>query len=181
MKRTLLLAPLLAAGLANGQMNGQTSGQTSGQTGEPPMGDAGDVQMLLVLAQPPAHGRVLLRAEFDNRGKRPVLLPRAVAAQDRLLGNVFTVKDVLTGAPVPYVGPMVKRGPLTAADYIVLKPGRRHAHVIDIGPAYGFGPGAHAYEVSYAGHYVVDARALAGDGAPGLPLVAPPVTFRFPD
>jgi hypothetical protein len=170
MKTIMMPVALLAAGLAAGQAKGQ------------PMADRtenGGVSMLLVLDAPPAQGQVRLRLEFENRGRQPALVPRAVASMDRLLGNVFIVKDALTGQPVPYVGPMVKRGPMTAADYLVLKPGQRHGHVIDIGPAYGFAAGEHAYEVSYAGHYVTDARALTGAGAAGKPLVAPPVTFSL--
>jgi hypothetical protein len=163
MWRYLAMVPLLAAGWAKGQA----------------MGDTGDVRMLLVLEAPPRQGQVRLRVELDNRSKRTALVPRAVASMDRLLGNVFTVKDAVTGEQVPYVGPMVKRGPLTAADYLALKPGQRHTHVIDIGPAYGFMAGPHAYQVSYTGHYVTDARALAGAGAPGVPLEAPPVTFTL--
>ncbi|WP_338761773.1 hypothetical protein [Massilia sp. METH4] len=163
-RRYLAVLPMVAAGL------GAARGQAMGNPG-------GEVGMLLVLDAPASQGQVKLRVELENRGKRTVLVPRAVASMERLLGNVFTVTDAVTGEAVTYVGPMVKRGPLTAADYLALKPGQRHRHVIDIGPAYDFKPGRHDYRVSYAGHYVADARALAGTGAPGMPLEAPPVTF----
>ncbi|QBE66481.1 hypothetical protein [Pseudoduganella lutea] len=164
MRRYLLCLPLLAAAPVGGQAMEDV--------------DHG-VSMQLALEAPPVPGEVRLQVVLENHGRRPALVPRAVASMDRLLGNVFTVRNAATGEPVPYVGPMVKRGPLTAADYLVLKPGQRHAHVIDIGPAYDFRPGTHAYEVSYAGHYITDARALVGAGAPGLPLAAQPVAFRF--
>ncbi|QGZ37743.1 hypothetical protein IP92_02906 [Pseudoduganella flava] len=160
-----MLAPLLAAAALGG---GTARGEALDQ-----------VQMLLALDAPPADGHVRLRIELTNRGKTPVLVPRAIAAMDRLLGNVFIVKDAVTGETVQYEGPMVKRGPLTAADYLALQPGQRHQHVIDIGPAYGFRPGTHTYSVSYAGHYLTDAKALAGTGAPGIPLTAPPFTFTY--
>ena len=168
MKRYLLWLPLLAAAPAGGQAMEDVEG---------------GVSMQLALEAPPVPGVVRLQVVLENHGDRPALVPRAVASMDRLLGNVFTVKDAATGQPVPYAGPMVKRGPLTAADYLVLAPGQRHAHVIDIGPAYAFRPGTHTYEVSYSGYYVTDARTPAGvegkAAAPGLPLAAQPVAFRL--
>ena len=160
MKQRMMWLALLMAGVAKGQA-------------------MEEVAMNLTLAAPPAEGKVVVQVELENRGKRTVLVPRAVASMDRLLGNVFAVKDVMTGEPVPYVGPMVKRGPLTAADYVALKAGQRHTHAMDIGPAYGFAPGTHTYEISYTGHYVVDPAALTGTGTPGLPLAAPPFTFTM--
>jgi hypothetical protein len=159
-KRWMIWLGLLAAGAAKGQA-------------------MEEVAMNLTLAAPPSDGKVVVQVELENRGNRTVLVPRAVASMNRLLGNVFAVKDVMTGEPVPYVGPMVKRGPLTAADYVALKAGQRHTHVLDIGPAYGFAAGTHTYEVTYTGHYVADPAALAGTGTPGLPLAAPPFTFTM--
>lgn len=172
MKRYLLWLPLLAAAPAGGQAMEDVDG---------------GVSMQLALEAPPARGAVRLQVVLENHGDRPALVPRAVASMDRLLGNVFTVRNAATGEPVPYVGPMVKRGPLSAADYLVLEPGQHHEHVIDIGQAYGFRSGTHAYAVSYTGHYVTDAGALAEAGTkadakvgtPRLPLAAQPVTFRL--
>lgn len=163
MSMLLMVPPLLAA-----------------QPGRPTGGKSmNDVRMVLALDAPPAQGQVRLRVELENHGTKRALVPRAVATMDRLLGNVFTVREGGDGTPVAYEGPMVKRGPLTAADYLALLPGQRHVHTIDIGPAYAFRPGTHTYEVSYAGHYLTDARALAGGGDPGVPLAAPPVTFTY--
>ena len=159
----MMAATTLAAGLARGTA----------------MNDVG-----MTLSVEAKDGRVLVQVELENRSADAVLVPRTIAASDRLLGRVFDVKGD-DGTPVPYVGPLVKRGPLTAADYLALPAGQRHRHTIDIAPAYDFRPGTHTYTVAYAGQYITDAAVLASTGAAsdfstaGQPLAAPPVSFSY--
>ena len=64
------------------------------------------------------------------------------------------------GEEVPYIGPWVKRGPMTAADFFELAPHSAHAHTIDITPFYDFKPGPHEYEIRYVGEALGDVKQL---------------------
>lgn len=157
----LALALLLAAGL---QGNVQAQGET--------MSDVG-----VRLAVDTKDDRVRVDVRLENRGKHSVYVPRALATAQQLDGRLFDVRDARTGEAVQYQGRMVKRGPLTADDYLALAPGATHRHTIDITPAYAFAPGTHEYKLSYAGTAGTDVQALvAGSGAS---LVAPVVTFTY--
>jgi hypothetical protein len=116
-------------------------------------------------------GKVWVKLSAENGGAKPVYLPNAVYKSDRLFGRVFDIKNLDTGAEVDYIGPMVKRGPYTRADYLVLKPGARLSHAIDITGSYDFKPGKHNYQLAYAGSYVGDIAHLdAGSEAPVAPV-----------
>jgi hypothetical protein len=116
-------------------------------------------------------GKVIVTLSAENGGAKAVYLPNAAYQSDRLFGRVFDIKDLDTGAEVDYTGPMVKRGPYTKADYLVLKPGAKHSHAIDITSSYDFKPGQHHYQLSYAGSYLADvARLDAATEAPVAPV-----------
>lgn len=158
MKRTgVSMALLLAAGMAGGQ-------------------EMDDVAM--ALAVDAGDGQVHVTVQLENKGARPVYVPRAIAAATQLDGRLFDVRDARTGQEVPYQGRMVKRGPLTADDFVVLAPHATQRHTIDITPAYAFQPGTHNYRLAYAGNYGADVQALAGGAAAGR-LTAPAVRFSF--
>jgi hypothetical protein len=158
MKRSAVsMALLLAAGMAEGQ-------------------GMDDVNM--TLAVDAGAGSVRVTVQMENRGARPVYVPRAVAAATQLDGRLFDVRDARTGQEVPYQGRMVKRGPLGTDDFVVLAPHATHRHTIDITPAYAFQPGMHDYHIAYAGNYGADVQALAGGTAAGR-LHAPAVRFSF--
>ncbi|AVR96856.1 hypothetical protein [Pseudoduganella armeniaca] len=159
---TMTVALLLAAGIHD---NVRAGGQAMG-----------DVGMQLAVDSREGHVRVDVRLE--NRGARPVYVPRALAAARQLDGRLFDVRDARTGEPVQYQGRMVKRGPLTADDYLVLAPGATHRHSIDITSAYAFAPGTHEYRLGYQGAAAPDVQALvAGTATAGL--AAPAVTFTY--
>ncbi|WP_175016812.1 hypothetical protein [Massilia sp. YMA4] len=158
----LALALLLAAGIHD---NGRAEGQA--------MSDVG-----VQLAVDSSDGHVRVDVRLENRGKLPAYVPRALASARQLDGRLFDVRDARTGEPVPYQGRMVKRGPLTADDFLTLAPGATHRHSIDITPAYAFAPGKHEYRLAYEGVAGGDVQALvAGSGA--APLVAPAVSFTY--
>ena len=148
---------LLAAGMAGGQG----------------MDDVG-----MALAVDAGAGHVRVTVQVENKGARPVYVPRAIAAATQLDGRLFDVRDAGTGQEVPYQGRMVKRGPLTPDDFVVLAPHASLRHTIDITPAYAFQAGTHDYHIAYAGNYGVDVQALAGGAAAGR-LNAPAVRFSF--
>jgi hypothetical protein len=120
-------------------------------------------------------GKVVVKLSADNHGAKPVYLPNAVYKSDRLFGRVFEIRNLDTGAEVDYTGPMVKRGPYTKADYLMLKPGATHSHSIDITHSYDFKPGKHNYQLSYAGTYLADVNHL--DASSDAPLA--PVKFSY--
>jgi hypothetical protein len=55
---------------------------------------------------------------------------------------------------------MVKRGPITADDYVQLAPHARLDNTIDITDAYAWPAGSHAYTVAYDGSYLADLARL---------------------
>jgi hypothetical protein len=108
-------------------------------------------QPMLKLKATSTKGRVLVTAQYENRGAAAVRVPRALAAEKELTGRLFDIVEADTGAAIEYQGMMVKRGPLTDADYLSLKPGAKRSNTIDITRSYAFLPGPHRYLLSYAG------------------------------
>ena len=96
-------------------------------------------------------GQVLLHVTIHNRGRSTLYIPRALAADPHPLGKTFMVTAGPGATPVPYTGPMVKRGPIGPADFVAVKPHSTLRHTLDISRSYGFLPGAHSYTLQYAG------------------------------
>jgi hypothetical protein len=105
-------------------------------------------------------GKVLVRLTFENQSDGTVYLLRSLASDKEPLGNWFEVRDSSNGDPLDYTGPMVKRMPLSKADFVPLKPHARHQNTIDITHSYAFLQGRHAYQLTFAGNYVTDLRTL---------------------
>lgn len=120
-------------------------------------------------------GKVVVRLKADNRGARPVYVPKELFQDGELVRPVFEIRDAATGAEVEYIGRKVKRGPITKDDYVALKPGASKTNSIDITRSYDFQPGQHTYQLSYAGSYLNDLAAL--DAA--TPVAVAPATFTF--
>lgn len=157
MTMALLLAATMAAGAAKGAAMGDVNVQ---------------------LAVDGKQDKVLVTVQLENKGSKPAYVPRALASKAQLDGRLFDITDARTGEQVPYQGRMVKRGPLTADDFLALAPGATHRHTIDITPAYAFKPGKHDYRLSYAGTYGGDVQALAA-GAAASALAPAPVSFSY--
>lgn len=124
----------------------------------------------LALTVAPANGHPVLQVTLANRTPRAVQVLHALADEEEMFGKLFDVRDADSGEALQYQGIMVKRGPLTGADYLELAPGATARNRIDLGRAYVFKPGRHAYTISYSGHYLV-----AGQEKP---LTAGPVRFE---
>jgi len=101
-------------------------------------------------------GKVLVRFTVDNQSDHPVYVPRSVAVNKELTGSVFEIKEGAKGTPIDYTGRMVKRGPITKNDYLLVEPHTTHRHTIDITGSYAFLPGRHTYQLVYAGTYLKD-------------------------
>ena len=99
-------------------------------------------------------GKVLVTLSVANGTGKPVHVPKAVFEDDELFGRAFDIIHVGTGAVVDYIGPMVKRGPLTKDDYLAVQAGGKHANVIDITRSYAFKPGKHDYQLTFAGNWL---------------------------
>jgi hypothetical protein len=124
-------------------------------------------------------GKVLVHVTITNRGARTVYVPNTVAADKELFGRVFAVRDAASGAALEYIGPMVKRGPLTRDDYVAVKPRGKHSNTIDITRSYAFLPGKHTYQLSHAADYFADLERLAMPEAAAGTLQAGPVLFTY--
>lgn len=122
-----------------------------------------------------AGAKVVVRLAVENRGTLPVYVPKAIYQDDELISPVFAIRDASTGKDIAYIGRKVKRGPITADDYLQVKPGARTGNSIDITSSYDFSAGEHRYTLSFPGSLVHN---LAHLGAPqGLPVM--PVSFIF--
>lgn len=108
-------------------------------------------QPMLTLKAASSQGRVLVTAQFENRGHAAVPVPRALASEKELSGRLFDIREADSGAAIDYQGIMVKRGPITAADFLMLKPGAKRRNTIDITRSYAFLPGHHRYLLSFEG------------------------------
>ena len=132
---------------------------------------SGEPKLLeLNLAVKDAGGRPVAVITLANHLPRPVKVLHALATEEEMFGKLFDLRDAETGAPLEYQGIMVKRGPLTAQDYLTLKPGAQRSNAIDLSRAYAFRQGRHAYTISYAGHYLMDGK--------HIPLTVGPVRFE---
>lgn len=115
-----------------------------------------------------SNGRVVVKLEFNNTGDAPVFIPT--------MGLIIDRFDLDTnGSPVDYVGIMVKRGPLSLADYVELAPHATHNSLMDITDSYGFKSGQHAYRISLSSYYLRDVNKLDITS----PVKAPVQTFSF--
>ena len=123
----------------------------------------------------PRAGRLLVHMTAENRGARTIYVPVAVFGEHELFGKHFEVRKSASGAPLDYIGPMVKRGPLGKDDYIAVKPHGKRRNTVDITRAYAFLPGTHRYRISYAGQAVADLAQLEQAGT----LVPEPVEFSY--
>jgi hypothetical protein len=111
------------------------------------------------------HEKVLVTFKIENRGERRAWLPRTIASAEDLTGRLFDLRQHPGDAEVPYIGPWVKRGPMTAADFMELAPHSAHTHTIDITPFYAFKPGQHTYVIRYVGEGLGDVKQLEATSA----------------
>jgi hypothetical protein len=119
-------------------------------------------------------GKVVVTLTLNNGSAKAVHVPRALYEDDQLFRREFAITDLATGAEVGYTGPMVKRGPLTRADFLAVKPGQTRRHSIDITASYDF-KAQHKYQLSYDGGVLADPARLDAVTA----LAPPAVTFSF--
>ena len=117
-----------------------------------------------------ADGHPTVHIALANHTGKAVKVLHALATEEEMFGKLFDVRDAATGQPLEYQGIMVKRGPLTDADYLKMAPGAQRSNAIDLGRAYAFKQGRHAYTISYAGHYLMDGKEI--------PLTVGPVRFE---
>lgn len=120
-------------------------------------------------------GKVVVKLTVHNGSANPIHVAKPVFEEDELFGRAFDIKNLDTGAPVDYIGPMVKRGPLGKDDYLAVKPGATHVNRIDITRSYDFKPGTHRYQLTFAGNFLGELAKL--DAA--TMVTVPPVTFTY--
>lgn len=122
-----------------------------------------------------AGGKVVVTLTVENRSGRDIYVPKELYEASELIRREFDIRDAATGAEVPYIGRMVKRGPFTADDFAAVKPGAAKSNAIDITNTYDFKPGEHRYTLAHRASWRHDAAAPEPAGA--LPVM--PVTFIF--
>lgn len=118
---------------------------------------------------------VKVRVLIENRGDKPVWIPREIALGDDLTAPRFLLR--MPEEEVAYTGRMVKRAAPGPADYLEVKPQTTHLNTIDITDAYAFKPGRHSYEIRYVGPWLTSLGSL--DAASIKQSPALPVKFSF--
>jgi hypothetical protein len=118
-------------------------------------------------------GLVLVQITLQNRSAHPVHVQKSLASATELTGRLFDIVDTASGKSIAYIGMMIKRGPLTAKDYLTLPPHSSHSHTIDITHSYAFAAGSRHYRLSHAGDYLGDLAALDA----GSPITPASVEF----
>jgi hypothetical protein len=94
-------------------------------------------------AATPAMVRLTLRNTTDH----PVEVLQYFTPFEGLLGEVFVVR--YQGEPIPYQGPLVKRGPPVDEDWLPIGPGGSLSAEVDISGAWDLGrPGAYSLQLS---------------------------------
>lgn len=124
----------------------------------------------LKLSVTPVDGHPVAQITLVNRSGQTVHALRALAEEEEMYGKLFDLREAGSGQPLEYQGIMVKRGPLTEADYLPLAPGAVQHNRIDLARAYAFKPGRHSYTIAYRGHYLVSGKEM--------PLTTGPVRFE---
>ena len=105
-------------------------------------------------------GKVLVTLTVTNRTRQPIYLWKVTYQGRQLFGPDFDVKQAGSAAPVNYIGPVVKRAPPQADDYVKVEPNGVHRNTIDITQSYDFQPGKQRYRLSHTGSYVLDLQQL---------------------
>jgi hypothetical protein len=122
-------------------------------------------------------GKVVLTLSVHNGGAASVFVPKALYQSKQLFNRVFEVREQ-GGADIDYTGPMVKRGPLTKADFLNVAPGATRSNSIDITHSYAFLPGAHTYQLRYDGN-VLASLAKLDEQTAQIKQAPAPVTFSY--
>jgi hypothetical protein len=96
----------------------------------------------------PQSGRVPIRFTLRNTGAEPITALRWNTPLEGWKSDLFQVTR--DGRPVAYVGRLVKRGPVRAADQVTIEPGAEVSAELDL--AEGYALDAHGrYQVVYQG------------------------------
>lgn len=136
---------------------------------------------------------VHVNVTVTNTGRQPMRVNKAQLPGDRLQTALFRITR--DGLPVDYVGPMVKRGRATEADFVTIQPGNALTYNVELTQAYDLAKngryaieyvgltkqqgngGGHGLEVSAMGgtEAVSDVGYVWLEGRTELPLMAPAV------
>lgn len=103
-------------------------------------------------------GHVLAKIIIDNQSEQTVFVARSVMAASEPQGPLFDVRDSSNGDPLDYLGPMVKRAAPTKKDFVAIKANSQLSNTVDIGNAYRYVLGRHAYQINFSGSYVTDVK-----------------------
>jgi hypothetical protein len=120
------------------------------------------------------YNKIAVTLTIQNGSGSPVYVPKAAFEDKELFGRLFDVR-MKDGGEVQYIGPMVKRGPYTQDDYVMVPPGGKRSNTIDITHSYQFKKGTHQYTVSYSGGYLGELQHLDAT----IPADIPPVPITY--
>jgi len=125
------------------------------------------VQVQPELSFVPATADVVMNVTFTNGGSEPVALTNWFIPGEDFDLPMFDVRRY--GAPVEYMGPVIKRGVPTAADLVVLQPGESLSVPIDLSGSYDFSAGG-----DYTIRYSMRSAHLFGAGHAGVAVLRSP-------
>jgi hypothetical protein len=103
-------------------------------------------------------GKVLVHVTVNNGTDKPIWAPAALVRAKVLTRREFDVRS--RGEPVDYTGRMVKRGPITADDFVKVNSHAKVENTIDITDSYAWAPSPSAYTLGIEGNYLPDVALL---------------------
>jgi hypothetical protein len=118
-----------------------------------------------------AGGKVLVHVTVNNGTDKPIWAPAALVRAKALTRREFDVRA--KGAPVDYTGRMVKRGPITADDFVKVNPHAKVENTIDITDSYAWASAPRTYTLGIEGSYLPDVALLDRP----TPVTTVPVEF----
>lgn len=107
---------------------------------------------------------VHVNVTVTNTGRQPMRVNKAQLPSERLQTALFRISR--DGLPVDYVGPMVKRGRATEADFVTLDAGASLTYNVEL---------TQAYDLAKNGRYAIEYVGLTkqqGNGGHGLEVTA---------
>jgi len=103
---------------------------------------------------------VSVNVTVTNTSRQPIVLNRWELPTERPEAELFRIQ--VNGQPVAYTGPLIKRGPATAADTVTIEVGATLSYNVELTAAYDLSRNG-TYTIEYAGKGAQESAPLQSD------------------
>ena len=103
---------------------------------------------------------VSVNVTVTNTSRQPIVLNRWELPTERPEAELFRIQ--VNGQPVAYTGPLIKRGPATAADTVTIEVGATLSYKVELTSAYDLSRNG-TYTIEYAGKGAQESAPLQSD------------------